>query len=165
MFALLGASIGVAATAFIKALVFAEDTFPKIKNPYLRNVIGMLMVGILMYALLRLSGHYFIQGVGYATIQAILQNHLVGFCAPAWSVLRQAVRRPMLPGLRHQRQFPLTIAVLMGATLGAAFGELMALLGPVHGVDPVTCAIIGMAAMVTAVIAYRCRCRPWRPCR
>ncbi len=36
----------------------------------------------------------------------------------------------------------------MGATFGGAFGSLMTLLGPVPGLDAVTCAIIGMAAMV-----------------
>jgi Voltage gated chloride channel len=36
MFALLGAIIGLAATAFIRTLVVMEDLFPKIKNPYLR---------------------------------------------------------------------------------------------------------------------------------
>ena len=45
LFALLGAMIGLAATAFIRGLVFAEDLFPKIKNPYLRHMVGMLMVG------------------------------------------------------------------------------------------------------------------------
>ncbi len=77
LYALLGALIGLAATAFIRGLVFAEDLFPKIKNPYLRHVVGMLMVGVLIYALLRFQGHYFIEGVGYATIQSILQNNLV----------------------------------------------------------------------------------------
>ena len=76
LFALLGALIGLAATAFIRGLVFAEDPFPKIKNPYLRHGVGMLMVGVLIYALLRFKGHYFVEGVGYATIQSILENNL-----------------------------------------------------------------------------------------
>ena len=79
LFALLGALIGLAATAFIRGLVLAEDTFPKIKNPYLRHVIGMLMVGLLSYVLFYYQGHYFVQGVGYSTIQAILENNLAGF--------------------------------------------------------------------------------------
>jgi chloride channel protein, CIC family len=147
LFALLGALIGLAATAFIRGLVFAEDTFPKIKNPYLRHTVGMLMVGILMYALFYYQGHYFVEGVGYATIQAILENNLTGFA--------------LLLGLFAAKLFATNVSLgsgasggifspslFMGATLGAAFGELITLIGPVHGVDPVTCAIIGMAAMV-----------------
>ncbi len=72
LFALLGCLIGLAATAFIRGLSLAEDLFEHIKNPYLRNFIGMLMLGILIYALLRAAGHYYIEGVGYSTIQAIL---------------------------------------------------------------------------------------------
>jgi len=147
LFALLGGIIGLAATAFIRGLVLAEDTFPKIKNPYLRHVIGMLMVGALIYALFVHQGHYFVQGVGYATIQAILENHLSSFA--------------LLLGLFAAKLFATNVSLgsgasggifspslFMGATLGAAFGDFIDMVGPVHGVDPVTCAIIGMAAMV-----------------
>ena len=147
MFALLGAIIGLAATAFIRTLVLMEDLFPKVKNPYLRHGVGMLMVGILMYALLRTQGHYFIQGVGYSTIQAILQNTLVA--------------AGLLVGLFVAKLFATTVSLgsgasggifspslFMGATIGGAFGAAVSALGGVHGVDPVVCAIIGMAAMV-----------------
>jgi len=147
LFALLGALIGLAATAFIRGLVLAEDLFPKIKNPYLRHSVGMLMVGLLMYTLLRTQGHYFIQGVGYATIQAILENSLVGIA--------------LLIGLFVGKLFATSISLgsgasggifspslFMGATLGAAFGGIVTAIHPIAGLDPVTCAIIGMAAMV-----------------
>jgi CIC family chloride channel protein len=147
IFGLLGALIGLAATAFIRGLVFAEDTFPKIRNPYLRHGIGMLMVGLLMYGLFHFKGHYFIQGVGYATIQAILENNLVAM--------------ELLLGLFVAKLFATSVSLgsgssggifspslFMGATLGAAFGGFVTMIGPVHGVDAVTCAIIGMAAMV-----------------
>ena len=107
----------------------------------------MLMVGVLIYALLRYQGHYYVQGVGYATIQAILENNLAGI--------------GLLLGLFVAKLFATSVSLgsgasggifspslFMGATLGAAFGSAVTALGPVHGVDPVTCAIIGMAAMV-----------------
>jgi CIC family chloride channel protein len=147
MFALLGILIGLAATAFIRGLVFAEDLFPKIRNPYLRHVIGMLMVGGLMYMLLIYRGHYYVAGVGYATIQAILTDNLAGIA--------------LLLGLFAAKLFATSVSLgsgasggifspslFMGATLGGAFGSIVTALGPVHGVDPVNCAIIGMAAMV-----------------
>jgi chloride channel protein, CIC family len=147
LFGLLGAVIGLAATAFIRGLVFCEDLFPKIKNPYLRHFIGMLMVGVLMYGLLYYQGHYFIEGVGYSTIQAVLENNLTGMA--------------LLLGLFAAKLFATNVSLgsgasggifspslFMGATLGAAFGSFVDLIFPVHGVDPVTCAIIGMAAMV-----------------
>ena len=42
---------------------------------YLRHMLGMLLVGVLIYVLLRSVGHYYVEGVGYATIQAILIGH------------------------------------------------------------------------------------------
>jgi len=147
LFALLGALVGVAATAFIRGLVLAEDVFPKIKNPYLRHCVGMLMVGILMYALLRYQGHYYIEGVGYDTIQAILQNNLAGV--------------GLLLGLFVAKLFATSVSLgsgasggivspslFMGATLGGAFAALVNIVTPIQGVDVVTCAIIGMAAML-----------------
>jgi CIC family chloride channel protein len=147
LYALLGALIGLAATAFIRGLVFAEDIFPKIKNPYLRHVVGMLTVGVLIYALMRLGGHYYVEGVGYATVQSILEGNLVSI--------------GLLLGLFVAKLFATSVSLgsgasggifspslFMGATLGGAFGSLMTMLGPVPGLDAVTCAIIGMAAMV-----------------
>jgi CIC family chloride channel protein len=77
LYALLGALMGLAATAFIKRLSLAEDVFEGVRNGYLRHAIGMLLIGSLMYALLRTSGQYYVDGVGYATIQAILSGGLI----------------------------------------------------------------------------------------
>ena len=89
LYALLGALIGVAGAAFIRGLRLAEDIFDRIGNPYLRNAVGMLIVGVMMYALLAGAGHYFVEGVGYSTIQAILT---AGLNMPALLVLLFAAK-------------------------------------------------------------------------
>ena len=76
LYILLGFSCGVAAAAFIRGLHLVEDLFERIPGAYLRHAFGMLLVGMLIFALYRTSGHYFVEGVGYATIQAILTGHL-----------------------------------------------------------------------------------------
>ena len=76
LYALLGAIIGLAATGFIRGLSLAEDIFERISNPYLRNVTGMLLIGVLIYVLFRTAGHYYVEGVGYSTIQAVLSGGL-----------------------------------------------------------------------------------------
>src|SRR5579863_1944608 len=76
LYALLGGLIGVAAAGFIRTLSFSEDIFERIKNPYLRNATGMLMIGVPIYALLIAAGHYYVEGVGYSTVQAILNGDL-----------------------------------------------------------------------------------------
>src|ERR1700685_3849677 len=51
LFALLGAVTGLAAAGFVRGLHLAEDMFDRIKSRYLRHMLGMLIVGVLMYAL------------------------------------------------------------------------------------------------------------------
>ena len=147
LFALLGCLIGLAATAFIRGLSLAEDLFEHIKSPYLRNAIGMLMLGILIYALLRAAGHYYVEGVGYSTIQAILTGGLwvptllallfvAKLCATSVSLGSGASGGIFSPSL------------FMGATIGGAFGSLVTAVHPAEGVTAATGAIIGMAAMV-----------------
>jgi CIC family chloride channel protein len=79
LFALLGALSGVAAAAFIRGLHLAEDLFDRIKSRYLRHMLGMLILGVLMYLLLRTLGQYFVDGVGYATVQAVLAGQISTF--------------------------------------------------------------------------------------
>lgn len=71
---------GLAAAGFVRGLHLIEDQFEKIKGSYLRHTFGMLLVGILIYLLQMKLGHYYVEGVGYATVQAIL----LGQISAAW---------------------------------------------------------------------------------
>jgi CIC family chloride channel protein len=147
LFALLGALIGIAGTAFIRGLSLAEDVFEQIKNPYLRNVVGMLVLGVLIYALLRTAGHYFVEGVGYSTIQAVLNGDMQW---PALLLLLFAAKLfatslSLGSGASGGIFSP---SLFMGATIGGAFGAAIAAMHPVAGVTATTGAIVGMAAMV-----------------
>ena len=147
LYALLGALIGIAAAAFIRGLSFAEDVFERIGNPYLRNLVGMLIVGVLIYAFLIGAGHYFVEGVGYSTIQAILGG---GLNLPVLLIILFAAKLAATSislgsGSSGGIFSP---ALFMGATLGAAFGILVHAVHPMENFDATTCAVIGMAAMV-----------------
>jgi chloride channel protein, CIC family len=147
LFALLGALIGIAGTAFIRGLSLAEDVFDKIKNPYLRSISGMLVLGILIYALMRTFGHYYVEGVGYATIQAVLNGDMQ---LPALLLLLFAAKLfatslSLGSGASGGIFSP---SLFMGATVGGAFGTAIAAIHLVDGVTATTGAIIGMAAMV-----------------
>jgi chloride channel protein, CIC family len=147
LFALLGALVGLAATAFIRGLSLAEDVFDRVGNPYLRHAAGMLMIGVMMYALLRTAGHYYVEGVGYSTIQAILAG---GLTLP-WLLLilfaakLGATSISLGSGASGGVFSP---SLFMGATVGGAFGALIEAVHPVDGVGVTTCAMVGMAAMV-----------------
>jgi chloride channel protein, CIC family len=147
LYSLLGAIIGLAATAFVRGLSLAEDIFDHVKNPYLRHATGMLVVGILLYVFLVTTGRYYIEGVGYATIQEILAGGL-GF--PGLLVLLSAAKlAATLMSLGSGGSGGIfSPSLFMGASIGGAFGALVGAVHPVDGVDVTTCAIIGMAAMV-----------------
>lgn len=147
LYAALGGLIGIAAAGFVRGLSFAEDLFDRVKNPYLRNVAGMLLIGVLIYALFVFAGHYYVEGVGYSTIQAILNGNLG---IPALLVLLFAAKLTATSvslgaGASGGIFSP---SLFMGATIGGAFGLLVNAVAPVADFSATTCAIIGMAAMV-----------------
>jgi chloride channel protein, CIC family len=147
LFAVLGVLIGLAATGFIKGLHSAEILFDRIRNPYLRHTIGMLAVGVMIYALLQGLGHYYVEGVGYATIQDVLLGGLA--TAPLLGLLfvckLTATSLSLGSGSSGGIFSP---SLFMGATLGGAFGALAANLFPSLSLSVPAFAIIGMAAMV-----------------
>jgi chloride channel protein, CIC family len=147
LYALLGALIGLAAAAFIRGLSFAEDAFERIRNPYLRNFVGMLGIGVMIYAFLIAAGHYFVEGVGYSTIQAILTGDL---SLPALLIILFAAKLAATSislGAGSSGGI-FSPSLFMGATLGAAFGILVQAVHPMENFGATTCAVIGMAAMV-----------------
>jgi len=147
LYALLGGLMGLAATAFIRGLGFAEDLFEDIRNPYLRNIIGMTIVGVLMYALLRTTGQYYVDGVGYATIQTILTGHLAVPALLALLFFAKLFATSVSLGSGASGGI-FSPSLFMGATIGGAFGAMITAIHPVEGVNAMTCAMIGMAAMV-----------------
>ncbi len=147
LYALLGALIGVAAAAFVRVLHLLEDWFDRIRGRYLRHALGMLLVGLMMYALLRGFGHYYIEGVGYATVQSILVGQLsaVGLLALLFAGKLAATTLSLGSGSSGGIFSP---SLFMGATLGGAFGSAVAALHPPFPVNVPSFAMVGMGAMV-----------------
>jgi CIC family chloride channel protein len=147
LYAVLGIVAGIGATGFIRGLHFAEQQFDKIANAYLRHAIGMGVVGTMMYAFLRFSGHYQIEGVGYSTIQEILLSGLSAapFLALLFASKLLATSISLGSGSSGGIFSP---SLFMGATVGAAFGSLAQMLFPAMGISVPAFAMVGMAAMV-----------------
>jgi CIC family chloride channel protein len=147
LYAILGVVAGVAAAGFIRGLHLAEDQFERIKNPYLRHAIGMSMVGAMMYAYLRFSGHYRIEGVGYSTIQDVLLGGLAA--APFLALLSASKLVATSVSLGSGSSGGIfSPSLFMGATLGGAFGAVCHLLFPSADLSVPAFAMVGMAAMV-----------------
>ena len=145
----LGLLMGMVATLFIHSIYWAEDTFDaSIKNQYLRHMSGMLMVGILIYILMRTTGHYYVDGVGYSTIMDVLTNTLTS----PWLLLVLFAAKLLATSLTLGSGASggvFSPSLFLGATFGAFFGTTAAQLFPAAHLDPVIFAIAGMAAMIS----------------
>jgi hypothetical protein len=107
----------------------------------------MLCVGVMMFLLSRHAGHYYVEGVGYATIMEILRGSL----SSPWFLLLLAALKLLATCLSLGSGASggvFSPALFMGAAGGAAFGHLCQTLIP--GLDIVipTFAIAGMAAAI-----------------
>lgn len=147
LYALLGAITGVAAAGFVRGLHVFEDLFDKVKGRYMRHVLGMLLVGLLMYALQRSFGHYYVEGVGYATVQVILLGQLsaAGLLLLLFLCKMLATSLSLGSGSSGGIFSP---SLYMGATIGGAFAAALPLLDLPFAVNIPSFAIVGMGAMV-----------------
>jgi len=147
LYALLGAIIGVAAAAFIRGLHLAEDLFNKIEGKYVRHVSGMLLLGVLIYALQRSLGHYYVEGVGYATVQAILLGQLSGAAVLVLLFASKMLATSLSLGSGSSGGI-FSPSLFMGATIGGAFAAVLTALHVPWVVDVPSFAMVGMGAMV-----------------
>ncbi|HEX5507181.1 MAG TPA: chloride channel protein [Pseudolabrys sp.] len=146
LYVVLGVLTGLAAAIFIHGLHFLEDTFDKIPGRYLRHMLGMLLVGIAIYLLYRNFGHYYVEGVGYSTIQAILGGQLTGAALLALLFACKVAATSISLGSGSSGGV-FSPSLYMGATLGGAFAGLLAHLLHIP-VSVSSFAMVGMGAMV-----------------
>jgi CIC family chloride channel protein len=147
LYAALGGLTGVGATAFIRGLHATEDVFERVGNPYVRHMFGMLMVGVLMYVLLLWQGHYYVEGVGYATIQDILLGSQAALPLLALLFVCKLVATNLTLGSGASGGI-FSPSLFLGATLGGAFGAFLIMMFPAAGFSVAAFAMVGMAAMV-----------------
>ena len=148
LFIVLGVLMGLISVVFIRLLYWTEDLFEALPgNYYTRHALGMLCVGIMMYLLLHYTGHYYVQGVGYATIMDIL----TGVLTQPWLLLLLFVLKLMATCLSLGSGASggvFSPALFMGATAGSAFGHLALWIFPGLELSIPAFAIGGMAAAI-----------------
>ena len=145
-----GIIMGLVATLFVKAIYWAEDRFDEMPgNVYTRHMSGMLVVGVMIYLLQRFSPghHYYIQGVGYATIMDLLRGTLTD----PWFLLLLFVLKLVATCLTLGSGGSggvFSPSLFMGAAAGAIFGHAAHAVFPGLEIDMVAFVIAGMAAGV-----------------
>ncbi len=148
-YALLGVLLALASVVFIRGLYGAEDLFEKYipHHDYLRHAAGMLLVGVAMVGMMHYTGHYYIEGVGYATIMDVLTGTLTNVpLLLMLFVLKLAATSLTLGSGASGGIF--SPSLVMGTAVGAAFGLGLRALVPAWHIDPGAFALAGMAGMV-----------------
>ena len=147
LYAVLGVLTGAAAALFIRVLHGLEDGFDRIPNRTLRHAVGMAMVGVLIYALQRFAGHYYVEGVGYSTIQAVLGRQLDGglFLLLLFALKLVATSVSLGSGSSGGVFSP---SLFMGTAIGAGFAAIVRAVDPSLDIGLPAFAMVGMGAMV-----------------
>jgi len=147
LYAALGAITGVAAAGFIRGLHLVEDWFDRIPGRYARHILGMLLLGGLMYVLFITLGQYYVDGVGYATIESILVGHTSLAWLLALLFVCKAIATSMSLGSGSSGGI-FSPSLFMGATLGGGFAALLQGIGVPLSISIPAFAMVGMGAMV-----------------
>jgi CIC family chloride channel protein len=145
----LGVIMGLSSVLFIRSIYGFEDFFDKRLrgNYYSRHVIGMFLVGIIMYILMATQGQYYIEGVGYSTVQTILTGALSNpyLILILFALKLLATSLTLGSGASGGIFSP---SLFMGATLGGAYGVILHRFFPGLAISPPAFAVAGMAGMV-----------------
>ena len=147
LFAALGALTGVAAAGFVRGLHLIEDQFDRIRSRYLRHMLGMLGVGVLMYILLVQFGQYYVDGVGYATVEAILAGRMNVFWLLGLLFACKLAATALSLGSGSSGGI-FSPSLFMGATLGGGFAAALNAAGLPIPLSVPAFAMVGMGAMV-----------------
>ncbi len=149
LYAGLGVLLGLASVLYIRSLYAFEDFFEqRVPGGYVaRHMLGMACVGLLFYGMLLATGHYYVQGVGYATVQDILDGalHGVPFLLLLCALKLLATSLTLGSGASGGVFSP---GLFMGATLGAGYAGLAAALFPQLAPSAPAFAVAGMAGMI-----------------
>ena len=143
LFALLGALMGLAATAFDLGRGIVRAHSESLLAPRRRDAGARHLI----YVLFRTAGHYYVEGVGYSAIRAVLTG---GLALPSLLILLFVAKLcatsiSLGSGWSGGIFSP---SLFMGAAIGGAFGALLTAVHPVEGVTTTTSAVVGKAAMV-----------------
>jgi CIC family chloride channel protein len=143
-----GLIIGAAAALFVRSIYWCEDLFDRIPgNYYTRHMTGMLVVGVMMYLLLQRTGHYYVQGVGYATIEDVLMGVL---SSPGLLMILAALKllATCLTLGSGASGGVFSPGLFLGAALGGSLGSVIKAIDPSFPIEPAILAVAGMAGMI-----------------
>ncbi|MEJ2699236.1 MAG: chloride channel protein, partial [Desulfuromonadales bacterium] len=148
LYIILGHFLGLASVIFIRSVYFCEDLFNRMPgNYYSRHMSAMLAVGVMMFLFMRFSGHYYIQGVGYATVQDILVSTLKHPYFLFLLLIAKLAATSLTLGSGGSGGV-FSPSLFIGAAMGAGLGLLVHDWFPLMNLDVPAIGVVGMAGMV-----------------
>lgn len=144
-----GIITGAGSAIYIRAIYLLEDIFNKyiVWNYYVRHMLGMLLLGVLMYLSVIFLGHYYIEGVGYAGIEDVLTGRLSQVSLLLLLFLMKLLATSLTLGSGASGGI-FSPALFLGAMAGGAYGFILKAIFPFLPISPPVFALAGMAGMV-----------------
>ena len=148
-YAVLGAIAGLVSALFIYSIYGFEHFFEnRVKGGYyVQHAAGMLTVGLMLYFFMSRFGHYYVEGVGYATIQDVLASvqFPIYFLILLFAAKLVATSLTLGSGASGGVFSP---ALFLGATTGGMYGAVLHRLFPALDISAPAFAVAGMAGVV-----------------
>lgn len=151
---LLGVIAGIVAIIFITTLYKTEDLFEQLRIPgYLAPAFGGAIIGIIGLICFKLAGDYYIFGVGYETVDKVLNGtignehsiHYLFIILFALSFLKVIATSITIGSGGSGGVF--APSLFIGAMVGGAFGILVNHYSPFETASYGAYALVGMAAV------------------
>lgn len=147
----LGVLIGLGCVFFIRTLYVTENFFNRLfKNAYLKHFIGMLCVGVILYAMFLVFDQYYVAGVGYYTVVRILQESLTDPRFLLFLFFLKVLTTSLTLGTGGSGGI-FSPSLYLGATLGASYYFMISYFYPNLEFSVVHFALSGMAAFLSGV--------------
>jgi chloride channel protein, CIC family len=148
-YASLGVVTGIVSAVFIHSIYATEHVFETYVRGgyYAQHTLGMLLVGCLLFAFQSGFGHYYVEGVGYATIEDLLTAPRL----PLYLIIllfagKLATTALTLGSGASGGVF--SPSLFLGATGGAIYGIALNWWFPSLAISPPAFALAGMAGVV-----------------
>jgi len=146
----LGVLFGAMSFVYIRSIYAFEDRFEKLPGGYYgQHVLGMALVGVIIYLCQRYLGHYYVAGIGYATVQDTLTHALTDPYILLLLCFLKLLATSLTLGSGGSGGI-FSPSLFMGATFGAGYALVVNALWPGMNLDVAGTAVVGMASLVGA---------------
>lgn len=148
-YSILGIISGFVALLFTDILGKLEVLFKKMGiSVFIKPAIGGLVVGFLGMLFMKLTGHYYIFGVGYAFITDVLTNSHIPIFVILMLIVAKIIATTFTLGSGGSGGI-FAPSLYVGAATGAALGILVHSVFPSITAPPAAYALVGMAAVAS----------------